>query len=289
MAAFFGGGALVKAYAGWRPPFLIAAVPGVLLALLILFVREPARGAADGQTLLKAAPVGSPIKKILSIPTMRWIILSGVFVNFAAYAGNGFMVSLLQRYFRLPITEAANGTGVIVGITGLIGLTLGGFVADKIGKKSLRGRLIYGAVSLLTAAPATWIALSLGRDGAQGFTYLFGLGWLLYYSYYTTVYAALQDVIEPRLRATAMALYFVGMYVLGGAAGPTVVGGLSDSLAKAAMKAAGATEMNLEFRAIGLHDSMKLIPVTLFLTGVCIFLASRTFSEDARKMKEGLR
>ena len=288
MAAFFGGGALVRHYQGWRPPFYIAAVPGLLLSILILFIREPARGAADGQAAAKAAPVESPVKKILSIPTMRWIILSGVFVNFAAYSGNGFMVSLLQRYFRLPIHEAANGTGVITGITGLIGLTLGGVVADKIGKKSLKGRLIYGSVSLLAAAPATWIALSLDRDGATAFTYLFGLGWLLYYSYYTTVYAALQDVVEPRLRATAIALYFMGMYVLGGAAGPTVVGGYSDKLAKAAMAAAGAKEMTIEFRALGLHDSMKLIPVTLFLTGICIFLASRTFTEDARKMKAGL-
>lgn len=286
MAAFFGGGALVKAYAGWRPPFFIAAVPGVILSILILFIREPARGAAD--RAVKAAPVEAPVRKILAIPTVRWIILSGVFVNFAAYSGNGFMVSLLQRYFRLPIDQAANGSGIITGITGLVGLTLGGVVADKIGQRSLRGRLVYGAVSLLASAPATWAALELGRDGATAFTLLFGLGWLLYYGYYTTVYAALQDVVEPRLRATAIALYFMGMYVLGGAAGPTIVGGFSDSLAKKAMAAAGAGQMTPEFRALGLHDSMKLIPVTLLLTGVCIFLASRTFNEDAKKMREGL-
>jgi MFS family permease len=288
MAAFFGGGALVKALHGWRTPFFIAAVPGVIIALLVLFIREPVRGAADGLRAASVKPVETPIRKILAIPTMRWIILSGVFVNFAAYAGNGFMVSLLQRYFRLPIDQAANRTGVIVGITGLIGLTLGGTIADQVGKKSLRGRLVYGAISLLLAAPATYLALEQGRDGAAAFTVLFGLGWLLYYSYYTTVYAALQDVIEPRLRATALALYFVGMYVLGGAAGPTAVGALSDRLAHAAMAAANAPAMTIDFKAIGLHDSMKLIPLMLFLTAISVYLASRTFEADAKRMKEGL-
>jgi MFS family permease len=287
MAAFFGGGALVKAYATWRTPFLIAAVPGFVLAVAMLFIREPARGAADGQSLAPAAPVANPLRKILGIPTMRWIILSGVFVNFAAYSGNGFMVSLLQRYFMLPIDQAANRTGVIVGITGLIGLTAGGAIADKIGKKSLRGRLVYGAISLLLAAPATFLALEQDRGNAAAFTLLFGIGWLLYYAYYTTVYAALQDVIEPRLRATALALYFIGMYVLGGAAGPVVVGGWSDKLAHAAMEAAHADDIK-PFRAIGLHDSMKLIPVMLLLTGICIYLASRTLEADAKRMKDGL-
>ena len=70
------------------------------------------------------------------------------------------------------------------------------------------------------------------------FAALFGLGWLAQYGYYTSVYPAIQDVIEPRLRATAVAVYFAGMYLLGGAFGPAVVGGLSDALARSAMAAA---------------------------------------------------
>ena len=36
------------------------------------------------------------------------------------------------------------------------------------------------------------------------------------YTYYSTVYSTVQDVIEPSLRGTAMALYFCAMYALGG-------------------------------------------------------------------------
>jgi MFS family permease len=120
------------------------------------------------------------------------------------------------------------------------------------------------------------------------FAVLFGLGWLAQYSYYTSVYPAIQDVIAPRLRATAVALYFAGMYLLGGAFGPVVVGGLSDALAESAQTAAGAAGMTEEFKAVGLHDAMYLIPVMLFLTAVFVFFASRSFSADARRMQQRL-
>lgn len=283
VAAFFGGAALIRALHSWRAPFLVAAVPGALLACAIFFIPEPERGHADGMVAVR--PVDKPILKIIRIPTMWWIILSGISVNFAAYAGNGFMVSLLQRYFKLPIVEAANTAGYIAGVTGLLGLSLGGMVADRIHRRSPKGRLLYGATCLLVAAPATYFALTEPRDSMWAFAVLFGLGWLLYYSYYNTTYAALQDVVEPRLRATAIAIYFACMYVLGGSSGPTVVGFLSDKFATRAMRAAGATTLTPDFRAIGLHDALVLIPVMFLITGVAMFLASTTFTKDAEKMK----
>ncbi|MAM85869.1 MAG: MFS transporter [unclassified Hahellaceae] len=280
--AFFTVGAMVKAFDSWRAPFFIAAIPGLLLAAVILFMREPARGAAE-DTALGQNVLDRPLRRVLSIPTMWWIILSGVAVNFAAYAGNGYLVALLQRYYDLPIDQAAMLTGLIVGVTGLIGLTIGGQLSDRIHMRSQTGRLNYGALCMVIAAVATGFALD-GDNGVMAFSILFGIGWLTYYSYYTTVYPALQDVVEPRLRATAMALYFAGMYLLGGAFGLVVVGGLSDYLANEAMVAAGALEMTEAFRAIGLHDAMYLVPVTLGITAVFVFLAGRSFRKDHLRM-----
>src|SRR6202043_2076759 len=105
-------------------------------------------------------------------------------------------------------------------------------------------------------------------------TILLSLGWLLYFSYYCSVYSALQDVVEPRLRATAMAIYFFFQYVLGAAFGTTVTGALSDYYARNAMHAAGASEMTATFRASGLQGSVSLlVPVCLILTGIAIWLA----------------
>ena len=75
------------------------------------------------------------------------------------------------------------------------------------------------------------------------FMILMGIGWMLIYVYYVTVYPAIQDVVEPGLRGTAMALYFFAMYVLGGSFGTSILGYLSDYFAKRAMIDAGATAM----------------------------------------------
>ncbi len=287
MLAFFTIGTIVSVFGTWRAPFFIAVVPGLLLALCFWFVREPDRGGADA-AVAAATPIDHPLRRVLRIRTMWWIIASGIAANFSSYAANSFLVPLLMRYQGLKLEQAAGATGLIVGAAGLVGLTLGGWLADKIHQRSERGRLLFGAVCLAGAAAATFYALSLGRTDTAAFTAVFAAGWLLQYQYYTCVYPAIQDVVEPRLRGIAMALYFACLYLLGGAFGPVVVGALSDHYAKAAMLAAGADTIAPMFRAIGLHDAMYLIPVALFATAVTLILASVTFRRDADAMRREL-
>jgi MFS family permease len=286
LLAFFTVGAMVRAFESWRAPFVIAMVPGLIIALFMFMIREPERGAADAGTSSQE-PIANPIKKVLSIPTMWWIIVAGIAANFAAYATNTFMVPLMQRYFGLALEPAAIATGIIVGVTGLIGLLVGGWLADKAHQRSERGRLMLGAISLALSAVLTWYALTRFDDfDVTPFIGVFALGWLLQYFYYISLYPAIQDVVEPRLRATAVAVFFAALYLLGGAFGPMVMGYVSDIYANGAMLAEGATELNEFHRAAGLHGAFILVPISLAITAVAIFLASRTFPADARAMTE---
>lgn len=287
LLAFFTIGAMVTAFDSWRAPFFIAAVPGLVLAVFMFFIREPKRGAAESVRMSEER-IEKPIRRVLSVPTFGWLVLAGLTFNFATYACNSFMVPMLQRYFLLPLHDAAVATGMIVGVTGLIGLTLGGWVADKLHQRFANGRLLFAAGSMLVATLATGYALHAGRIEIGVFVGVFSLGWLFAYNFYTCVYTAIQDVVEPRLRATAMALFFAGLYLLGGGLGPVVVGLLSDHFAHSAMAAAGAEQMSEVYKAVGLHDAMYLIPVALFMTLVFLYLASRCFSRDAARMKAGM-
>lgn len=287
LLAFFTIGAMVEAFDSWRAPFFIAAIPGLVLAVFVFFIREPKRGAAES-VRISEEKIEKPIRRVLSIPTFGWLVLAGLTFNFATYACNSFMVPMLQRYFLLPLQEAAVATGIIVGVTGLVGLTLGGWVADQLHQRFANGRLLFAAGSMLVATLATGYALQAGRIEVGVFVGVFSLGWLFAYNFYTCVYTAIQDVVEPRLRATAMALFFAGLYLLGGGLGPMVVGLLSDHFAHSAMAAAGAEQMTEAYKAVGLHDAMFLIPVTLLLTLVFLYLASRCFSRDAARMNAGM-
>jgi MFS family permease len=287
LLAFFTIGHMVEAFGSWRAPFFIAAVPGVILALFMFFIKEPKRGAAEA-VKISEAKVEQPVRKVLAIRTFWWLTLAGLSFNFATYACNAFMVPMMMRYFGSSLTSASVATGVIVGVTGLLGLTVGGWVADRIHQKFARGRLLFAAVSMLISAVATGIALLAGKIEFSIFVAVFSIGWLFSYNFYTCVYTAIQDVIEPRLRATAMALFFAGLYLLGGGLGPVVVGLLSDHFAETAMLAAGASQMSEAFKAVGLHDAMYLIPISLLITMGLLLQASRSFQPDAKRMTQGM-
>ena len=285
LLAFFTTGAIVEAFDSWRAPFFIAAVPGVILALFVFVIREPQRGAAE-VVAITSAPIRQPIRRILATPTMWWLTLAGLCYNFATYANTSFMVPMLQRYFGLELSQAAMSVGVIVGVTGLFALPLGGWIADRLHVRMANGRLLFGGISLLLTSLCTGVALVAGKIDVALFVGLFAVGWVFAYNFYTCVYTAVQDVVEPRLRATAMALFFAGLYLLGGGLGPVIVGGLSDHFAQQAMLAAGATEINEAFRAIGLHSALYLVPAAMGLTGVFLLIAISTFKSDAQKMAQ---
>jgi MFS family permease len=273
-------GAVADAFDSWRAPFLLAAVPGLLLAIALFRLREPARGATDAAPAAAdgGAGGGRPLRRLLAIPTLRWLVLAGIGYNFAGYATNTFTVPLLQRWFGLPLSGAAAATGVIVGVTGLVALTLGGALADRAYRRSVRARVLFGAVGVTASAPLTALALTFGPTQGVAYTAVFAVGWMLGYLFITAVYPAVADVVVPELRATAIALIFALQFLLGGAAGPLAVGALSDALAQSAA-AGGAAEDAA--RAAGLHDALFLIPAGLLVSGLALAAAAVTVRRDA--------
>jgi len=196
-----------------------------------------------------------------------------------------FLPSLMIRYHDVNVAQAGLVSAVVLGVTGLVGLCLGGALADKLHSAFPRGRLLLGAGCMLVAAPLLWLGFTRPAGEVVTTTVLLSAGWLLYFMYFVTVYPALQDVVDARLRATAMSVYFFFQYVLGAGFGTVVTGIVSDFYAKQAMLAAGAAETSAAFRAIGLQSSLSLvIPLAILLTGVALWLAARRFVADAARV-----
>jgi predicted MFS family arabinose efflux permease len=278
--AYISAGAIGAAW-GWRSAFLIACVPGIVLGLLALRIPEPVRGALDAALpATHAASMKSSYSTVLRLPTMWWIILSGIFHNFNMYAIGAFQTPFLQRFHEMSLREASNVSAISVGAIGAIGLVAGGWLADKVAAKHKNGRLLVAAYCMALAAPCIFLALNQPKGATVPFIALMMLGTMTMYVYYATVYAAIQDVIAPALRGTAVAIYFCAMYILGASLGPLATGILSDHFAHQAMIAAGATTMTEAFKATGLHSAMYAIPVLAVLASTVLFAASRTVEKD---------
>ncbi|MBI1762170.1 MAG: MFS transporter, partial [Acidobacteria bacterium] len=217
------------------------------------------------------------------IPTMWWIILSGALHNFNAYAVNSFMPLYLGRYHGLPVDQAGYVSAVVLGAVGIVGLLGGGWGADWVRKRSAKGRMLLAAFSLLISTPCIFLALERPKGSLLSFMLLMGVGWMLIYVYYVTVYPVVQDVVEPSLRGTAMALYFFAMYMLGGAFGAKILGNLSDHYAAVA-RASGLVTAEAA-RASGLHSAFYIAPVVSLVLALVLFAGARTVARDMEKLQ----
>ena len=179
---------------------------------------------------------------MLRIRTFWWVVLSGMLFNFNAYAVNTFQTPFLQRFHELGLRDANNLSALSLGLAGVVGLLVGGWLGDRLRQQYANGRLVLAAVSMGLGAPAC-TSRCCSRGSVTAFALLMGASTAFGFVYYATVYSAIQDVVEPRLRGTAVALYFFAMYVLGASFGATVMGALSDFFANRAMLAAGGTDM----------------------------------------------
>lgn len=291
-------GTVAKQY-GWQSAFYVALIPGLLCAVGAAMIHEPKRGGTEAHAIGSQKRAGSPYLLVLSIPTMRWIIASGALHNFNMYAIGGFLTPFVMRVHHTDVQFAGYVTMAVYGLAGVPGMILGGLLGDAILRRRRNGRMLLAAVAIALSVPLLYFALDQPSGEWLVFSLLFGFGCAMMYVYYATVYSTIQDVIEPSLRATAMALYFCAMYVFGGALGPTVIGRASDYFAHSAAVAANVSLEGLDkaaeqtalepFRAYGLNTALYALPVMSLLLAGTLFAGARTVTRDVDKLQHWMR
>jgi MFS family permease len=282
--AFFTTGLIVDAFDSWRAPFVVAAIPGLVLAVFLMRIKEPARGAADAShhPVVPARSGGvAPWRQVLRISTMRWLVVSSIGVQVAAYSIGTFVVPLLQRYYGLSLTVAALYAGVILGVAALAGLVVSGTVADRASRRSLSRRVLVGAIALTVAAPLALLGMSFDPNQLAAFVAVMSLVSFFQFFFHTSALPAVADVVPPQLRGSAIAVFFAASYLLGGAFGPIITGVLSDAFA--------ATGHGVSAEAHGLNLSLMIVlPVSLLVSALGFYGAARRINADHQKMTADL-
>jgi len=221
------------------------------------------------------------MRRILKIPTMWWIIASGALLNFNMYAIGTFLPAFLSRIHGLTLARSGIATGIIFAIGGVAGGLLAGRWGDRIIHDRQNGRLLAAAAISALGAPAGY--LGIGAGGVLVAIALITLAYGTLNAYYGLVYSAIQDIVPPSMRGTAMAIYFMAMYLCGASFGPLLTGRLSDLMAHRAAEAAGAAQVTEAFKAIGLQQAMFIIPVLSMLLAIVLYCGAQTIVVDMRR------
>lgn len=228
------GGALAQTV-GWRVGFFLVAVPGLVIALLVLTVREPVRGVGDQLSRWYAdpstvtAPVPAPtapmwtqLVTLLRIRTLRSVI-TGLSILFFGLGGLFFwMPSFYAREFGLPEASAA----AVGGGAGLVGIIAGILAGSWFGDRHHGSRVAIGGWSLLFG--------TLGLAGAVSVPILvpqaicFTLANAGFAAAIANLTAANADVVAAHRRGLGFAVLQL-LVTLGGALGPWLIGIASDT------------------------------------------------------------
>jgi MFS transporter, Spinster family, sphingosine-1-phosphate transporter len=244
--AFALGGAFLHWFGrgvGWRLAFLVAGVPGLVLAVLVWRVEEhpgrtgnaaelptPAAAAGDWRDQLRAwlPDLVARTRQALSIPTVRFAVA----LQAMTYIVVTPMVTFLPIYlrsrhspFQLTDSQAALLAGVPLVVGGIAGTLLGGPLADWLGARVRGGRLLAIGAAFGLSVPGVLIILL--THSLVAFVLVGTLAVLTLNLQVGPLGAVLQDVTPPRVRASIVALAMLTAHLLSDTWAPTTVGEIS--------------------------------------------------------------
>ncbi|MHB1134054.1 MAG: MFS transporter [Chloroflexota bacterium] len=154
------GGTLAMMY-GWRGVLGIFAVPGLILALIVLFAPDykTKKVEASGEKVVRPS-FWETARYSMSNTTLRLIYISQMFVFFWAGVFTIWLPSFIGRAYGLNMAQAGQMVMIAFGFA-IIGPPLGGWFADLLFKRYANGRLLANMI-LLVIAVVMWTAVFVG-------------------------------------------------------------------------------------------------------------------------------
>lgn len=267
---FVGGGWVAQTY-GWQATFLVAAIPGFILGLAAyIFVAEPPRGQYDAEAADEVPPISAFLKRLFSLPSARNLVIGAFIASGLSYALNFFFASLLVRKFDIGLAEAGLYTGLLASLPAALSILGAGWLGDKLGARNPAAYALIPAVTMLVGGPLG--AFGILQDELWLLLACVAGSIFLTMGYLGITFAAVQNLMHPRMRATASAT-LNGLFTFAGGLGPSLVGLLSDRLGL------------LHGEARGLAMAMAAAGLVYLWSSAHYFLAAKHLRADTEMLK----
>ncbi|QKG71550.1 spinster family MFS transporter [Erythrobacter mangrovi] len=226
----FIGGTLAD-WVGWRKAFLVVGLPGVALALVVVWLlKDPRRtgmiAARNVQT--ETMPFMDAIKAVMGSRAFVLLLAAGSAAAFLSYGKTTWTTIFFQRTHGMSPGEVGFWFGVVNGVAGIFGTWFGGYLADRFGAANRRHMMTAPAIGMAIAVPIAIFAYQ-AQSWPVGLALLF-LPTLLNSLYYGPTYSAAQGLVPIRTRAIAAAVLLFFQNLIGLGLGPLFFGMLSDVL-----------------------------------------------------------
>ena len=239
----FGG--VVASQFGWRTAFVVAGVPGIVVALVVLItLRDPRLSATV--PVAPPPPFRGAMREVAGKPSFWLVALGAAMMAFISYGKTAFYASFFLRNHSDGIDRATAAIaastgitlapigllgillGILLGVAGGIGVLIGGRLADYAGANDVRGYMTAPAIAAVVQIPFFISALFV--DGFWTSLALFCIPGVLTAFWFGPVFAVTTGLVRVRVRSTAGAMLQLVINVVGLGFGPLTVGLLSNAL-----------------------------------------------------------
>jgi MFS transporter, Spinster family, sphingosine-1-phosphate transporter len=264
---------------GWRWTFVLLAIPGLLLALIVwLTLREPrhlTRAAASAR--IATAPDDQPsmltvLKTLWRNRTFRQLLIAFSIMSFFGWGVSQWKPAFFMRSHGVGTGELGTWFAAIYGLGGMVGTYLGGEFAARRAASDERLQLrtiafAYSSFGLLSAcaylAPNFYLAMSFLALATVGANIISG-----------PLFAVIQTLVPDRMRAMSIALIYLFANLIGTGLGPLLAGALSDLLREG-------------FGDESLRYALLIMCPGYAWAAAHLWQASRTVTDDLARVDEG--
>jgi len=207
---------------GWRFPFYIAAAPGFVLALAVAFLPEPERGRFDS---VKETRERGTILGLARNPAFWTATLGMAAMTFSLGGVQVWMPTFLVRLRGYSLEAANYAFGIIVVFDGVVASLLGGWLGDRLLRRTKAAYYLVSAASMALGVPVMVVALF-----TRGKAMLPAIAIAAFFLLLNTspLNAAVINSVGAHIRATAIAVEIFFIHILGDAFSPTMMGYMAD-------------------------------------------------------------
>ena len=257
-------GGMIAVKIGWQHAFGIVALPGFIVAIMFVFVKDYKTvdlsfvDKFKNKVKMKRKDV---VKEFLSRPSILFTYVGIAAVIFVTTALLTWLPTYFEKTRGVPQDRAGQMASFVM-MLAIVGAPLGGILNDRWRRTRENARLLFPAITTLVSAILLFFCLMFFKGTVQyAVLLIFGITVLMFIS---GASAVTQDVVHPGLRATSYAIAVVVQNLLGASMAPIVLGKIYD-------------KTNIE-------TAVMSLPFVLLLGSALFWLGSRKYTDDLKKV-----
>jgi len=249
---YLAGGQLGSMW-GWRAPFLVCAIPGlVIAALYAMWGVEPERGACDHA---KPTVNSTTFRGLFLNPAYLTATFGLATLTFAMGGISAWVPTFLNRVVGLSVGNASMTVGAITVVDGIAGTLIGGWIAQRWLRTNHRALYLLSFWSVALTLPCG--AMVFFGPHAWAIPSLFAAEFFLFLNTGPLNAAVVNSVSAP-VRATAIGLNLFFIHAFGDTFSPQIIGAVSDH--SNLSLALGVTLIALIFSSVILWTGARFAP-----------------------------